>query len=133
VADLDAWLLEQIAEDERLALAASPGPWKPNAERDEVLAVDDITVCDGFALGNRQLRATVDHIAEFDPFRVLAECNAKRQIIERYQFVTGHGPAVDHTRAMDMTVGAVAALRDILQMLALPYAERPGYLEVWRP
>jgi hypothetical protein len=63
----------------------------------------------------------------------LADVAAKRAIIERYQFLTSHGPAVDHTRAMDMTTGAISALRDVLRYLALPYADRDGYDPAWAP
>jgi hypothetical protein len=64
---------------------------------------------------------------------VLAEVQAKRRIIDRYEFVTSHGPAVDHRRAMDMTTGAAAALRDVLRFLTGPYADVPGYRPEWEP
>jgi hypothetical protein len=67
------------------------------------------------------------------PGWVLAEVQAKRSIIDRYAFVTSHGPAVDHTRAMDMTTGAAAALRDVLRFLALAYASHPDYRPEWEP
>jgi hypothetical protein len=72
--------------------------------------------------------AEAQHIAEFDPARTLRQVEAIRKVIARYEFVTSHGPAVDHTRAMDMTVGATAALRDVIEMLASIYttAETEG-------
>jgi hypothetical protein len=73
------------------------------------------------------------HIARHDPARVLAEVEAKRRIIDRAEFVANHGPARDHVRALDMTTGASAALRDVLRLLALPYADHPAYREEWRP
>jgi hypothetical protein len=130
------WLLAAIVEDERQALAASPGPWHPNAEHDEVLAVDDIEVCDGFALSNRQLRATVDHIAAWDPERVLAECEAKRKIVTRYKFARNQADTTFHSQAKraawEKMAGALEA--DVLD-LASVYAQlgRPGYREKWRP
>jgi hypothetical protein len=77
------FLTARLDEDEAVARAASPGPWHPNAELDEVLAMDGITVADGFALSGPQTRATTEHIARHDPARVLADVEAKRRIVER--------------------------------------------------
>ena len=79
--ELVDFLRARLDEDAELAAAASPGPWRPSEESDEVLAVDGITVADGFALSGRQLRATTDHIARHDPARVLAEVEAKRRLL----------------------------------------------------
>lgn len=79
--DLVSPLLEAIGETERLALAASPAPWRANAEHDEVDAEDDITVCYGFALSGPQLRATVDHIVLHDPSSVLRRCAGDRELV----------------------------------------------------
>jgi hypothetical protein len=142
--DLAKWLLEQVGEDERIAREASPGPWLSGTTADHLLDTtvygpsssswpDRIeNVCNTEYSGEQAIANGV-HIACWHPTRVLAECAAKRRIIERYQFVTGHGPAVDHVRAMDMTTGATGALQDVLRWLALPYADRPGYREEWRP
>lgn len=54
--DLITWLRAQIDRQERIALKASPGPWKANAEHDEVIAVDDVVLADGFALNEPQFR-----------------------------------------------------------------------------
>lgn len=71
--------------------------------------------------------------ARYSPERVLAEVDAKRRILDRAEFVAAHGPAVDHVRALDMTTGASAALRDALRLLALPYAQHPDYRQEWAP
>ena len=118
--DLAVWLLEQIAEDEQGAMAASPGPWTPNAEHDEVTAGDGIAVCDGFALSNNQLRATVDHIARHDPVRVLAYCAATRRLVR-------------WVLAWPMRSAPPSSIDGVLETLALPYADRPGYRSEWRP
>lgn len=67
-----------------------------------------------------------------EPARVLAECAAKRAIVERFKFVDSHGPAVDHVRALDMTTGAQAALLDVLRLLAQAFADHPAFDESWR-
>jgi hypothetical protein len=53
------------------------------------------------------------------PARVLREIDAKRQIVERYAWLREHGDT-----------GGTAW---VLPLLALPYADRPGYREEWRP
>lgn len=67
-------------------------------------------------LGN-PTEADRDHIARHDPIRVLAEVDAKRRILDAI------------TR---IDISHVAA-RDLVAMLALPYAQREGYLEEWAP
>jgi hypothetical protein len=116
---LTDFLLARIAEDEQAALAASPGPWHLNAESTEVIAVDDIQVAEAFALSSPQLRATAEHISRHDPARVLAECDAKRQIIQWQDLEGGGFPRgfVDY----------------MLRQLALPHAGHPDYDQRWRP
>ncbi|MFC3986475.1 DUF6221 family protein [Streptosporangium jomthongense] len=84
IQDLIAFIRARLDEDEELASTASPAPWSANAEHDEVLAADGITVADGFALSGRQLRATVNHIVRHDPARVLADVEADRKLLARY-------------------------------------------------
>jgi hypothetical protein len=88
--DLVSGVLTRISAIERLAELAAPGPWRPNAEHDEVLAVDDETVCDGFALSNNQLRNTVDHIVANDPDSILRLCRCARQIVELFPVSEPH-------------------------------------------
>ena len=83
------FLRARYAEQRALALAASPGPWQANGEHDEVLAVDGITVAEGFALSGRQLRATVDHIAAHDPAAALADLDAKLAIVDEHPAAPG--------------------------------------------
>lgn len=122
--DLVEFLRARLDDDEAQALAASPGPWSPNAESDEVTAVDGITVCDGFALSNNQLRATVEHIARHDPVRVLADVESTRKIVDRCE------------REMRSYVGTGAQAATpylVLRLLALRYASDPAYREEWKP
>jgi hypothetical protein len=129
---LVVFLRARLDDDEEVARAASPGPWKPNAEHDEVVAVDDITVADGFALSNRQLRATVDHIVRWDPARALADIEAKRRIIDLYEITVADKPWQTEPD-LGPTQGARAgALWLTLRLLALPYAERPDYRQEWK-
>lgn len=120
-----AWLLAQIAADEAAAQAASPGPWHANPESDEVLAVDDITVCDAFALSGPQLRATTTHIATHDPARVLAQCAAFRAIVELHE--PGGGAWCTSACESESPAGC-----GTLRALAGIFADRDGWQEAWR-
>ncbi|WP_432130626.1 DUF6221 family protein [Streptomyces tendae] len=84
MSDIADFLRARYAEQQALALAASPGPWKANHEDDEVIAVDGITVAEGFALGGRQLRATIDHIATHNPAAVIADLDAKLALVDMH-------------------------------------------------
>ncbi|MGZ4524215.1 MAG: DUF6221 family protein, partial [Mycobacteriaceae bacterium] len=69
--------------------------------------------------------SALTHIARHDPARVLAECEAKRRIVERYRVCE---PNYDEgnrleTRVLDWT----------MRLLALPYADHPDYDPAWRP
>lgn len=70
------------------------------------------------------------YIARHDPARVLAEVDAKRQLVDRYE------RAMENRRAHPedlATAGALLALHGAVKLLALPYANYPGYHEEWRP
>lgn len=119
--DMVTWLRQQLDHYEELASGASPGPWHLNAEHDEVLAVDDITVAEGFALSGRQLRATTEHIALHDPTGVLADIEAKRDML-------------DELDRMERDEIGWDSIEDLMRrMMAVGYAHRPGYKEAWRP
>lgn len=108
------FLTARIDEDEADARKATPGHWKlwamqvladtgGNNEYSEATPVADTHSVD--QPGLRTFNA--NHIARWDPVRVLAECEAKRTII--YLQVP------------------------VLQYLALAYADHPDYDESWRP
>jgi hypothetical protein len=138
--ELVRWLGKQFDEDERIAKRAaamkfdlpSDAPW----ERARLLI--------------EQGRAAADerHIAAHDPARVLREIEAKRRIVAVHALAvekqdappfdpyTGK-PSPDEyavTCAVcgwasdDPTSGCLT-----LRLLALPYADRPGYREEWAP
>lgn len=127
--ELVKFLNARLDEDAALAHAASPGPWHVNEDSDEVLAADDITVAEGFALSGSQLRATTAHIARNDPPSILFDLDIKRQMVGRAAqtraWVIGESGAVAGP--------AVMLASDTLRLLALPYADHPDYCEEWRP
>jgi len=77
------------------------------------------------------------------PARVLAECEAKRRIIEEYREFTKADPDdgmpiyaedVDEDRLWPAYGGGMfSGLRKAVRLLALPYADHPDYRAEWRP
>lgn len=120
--DLVDFVRARLDEDEEMASAASPGPWATNAEHDEVTAVDGETVADGFALSNRQLRATVDHIARHDPSRVLSDVDSARRTLVRCQ---------------EEMLSSIPRLIHFAQMtvweMAQRWSDHKEFREDWRP
>lgn len=140
VDDLVTWLKEQLTEDERLALTASPSPWVIEEQpgrihgRDflfaDITAADNTSVCDTESGSLGPELGTAWHIFHWEPRRVLAEVQAKLRILDAYaSAVTFYdAPANRHHPA-----GEVHGLETAVRLLALPYADQPGYLEEWRP
>lgn len=102
--DLIAWLRAQLDDDERVAEAAKDA-WLWN----------DFTDDDGSAFIER---LGID--------RWLAEVDAKRRILDR----CGEAYREQGIYGED---GQEQLAEDVLRLLALPYADRPGYREEWRP
>jgi hypothetical protein len=156
IAALVAWLRAQYDEDERIATAACGAVPKPSGDtwrrtrsygsamvRDED---NEVVVYDE----GRPTEEQAEHIARWDPARVLREIEAKRLRID-YLVGLKHdmGPesfaTYDSCRILakpgefgDIEVGycscGLDAIRDRLYRIeALPYAHRPGYREEWKP
>jgi len=68
------------------------------------------------------------------PARVLAECAAKRRIVEvQARLDAAHVAVGPRRRLRSGHRVAEDALQFVLRCLALPYAEHPDYDEAWRP
>jgi len=114
------FLLARIAEDEASALEAQA---YEQSDRDGPRLIH---VCD--YLGPE----LADHIARHGPARVLAECEAKRRIVEE------HAPWLDVgkstcPRCRGAANRAVPAPCPTLRALASVYANHPDYRQEWRP
>lgn len=129
--DLTAFLLACIAEDEQVAREVqqySPTPWTAvdGAISGGMVCCDhdpmhsDPDEADTYVAGCEH-RHDADFIARWDPVRVLAECEAKRQIIELYedQLAKSAENSMEEDRAW--TLGPIVAF------LALPYTDHPDY------
>ena len=82
-------------------------------------------------------RIAEDEGTGFAPARDLAECEAKRRIVERsldeaslYRYVFETIRPHDDD---DYTSGALWGLDYALRALAVPYASHPDYREEWKP
>lgn len=151
--DLATWLLADdgpIAEDERVARAANPSPWRRITDKAHL----DPTAIFGADRpgGMEKLRhvasvelswecdANAAHITAWDPARVLAECGAKRQLIALHGPVTlrgGPGGKYFETTEACTSCSPPQFAEDAypcptLLALAQPYAGRPGWHEEWK-
>ncbi|WP_369180775.1 DUF6221 family protein [Streptomyces mutabilis] len=110
--DLVQWLGCRLEEDERIAEAATPGPW--HAREDGVAAEDGESR--PFAHTDSRLGGVdCEHIAEHDPTRVLDELTAETKLMA---WALKEPPAT---------------AEKVLRPLSEPYANRPGYRDEWRP
>jgi len=116
---LTEFLMARIAEDEAVAKAATPGPWKVDNETyaETIYAADGFTaVVAGGRWGGEApvFDSTADavHIVRHNPARVLAECEAKRRILTYAE----HNDDV-------YLLGSY---------LALPYADHESFQAEWR-
>jgi hypothetical protein len=137
--DLVTWLRAQLDDDERVAQEASGDARVTGASRGykysrpgDIYAISHKGTPARIAQGTRcgpdiSAEQSSDHIARHDPARVLAEVAAKRAIIDE------HAPVVDGSQGRRWFVGSESQSSLTLRLLALPYADQPGYREEWRP
>lgn len=161
---LTDFLLARIAEDEETArdgagwdptgLVRSSGRWR----RDGMSSVvDDHGQLVIYGDGPAPSDAAAEHIVRHDPAHVLAECEAKRRIVELHKawpVLVERPPTMEAVDSGDPTRLAYRMSRQIqwqteqeyrerfghepptapiLRALALPYADHPDYREEWRP
>ncbi|MGW9399370.1 DUF6221 family protein [Streptomyces sp. NPDC055642] len=131
--ELTQWLRAQLDTDERIARGAGgewmefPGTdwvntaptteWRPSGSDHHVAVV--------------VLDSDRAHIVAWDPARVQREIHAKRRILEAH----GRLDVGEFCSTCDAPSGIPGrpAGCDTLRLLALPYVNRPGYRQEWRP
>ena len=157
---LTEFLLARIAEDEVVARAAfsegrlngrpreDDGRWHAGNHDSDAERVDGIGITIYDEGGHNAEQA--QHIARHDPARVLADCEAKRRIVERLRthqresyfeaaalgtlVIQPDGgvkpaPLPERTTLAGERIGLEFAVR----ALALPYADHPEFRSEWRP
>lgn len=130
--DLVQWLGEILDTDEEWARDAAQrygAVWTVDAGMSSVVSntgADVVTEPD----------TPLDHIAEYDPARALREIDAKRRIMECHEsWVASNGDIICGRCGREHIDGRPGGHFpcQTLRLLALPYADRPGYREEWRP
>lgn len=100
------WLRAALDEDERAALA-----WMP--------------------FGN-PTASQRDHIARYDPWRVLAEVQSKRAILDLCALARRKADQLDEGEVMAAArAWRAGALEQVVKLLTEPYRSRPGFREEW--
>lgn len=111
---LTEFLLARIAEDEADAQSASPSPWRVTYDEGDFGLTTYDYPSDRVVVRTPE-PYDQDHVARWQPSRVLAECEAKRRIVEE---VLPIHPDYDPLY--------------VQRLLALPYADHPDYDQSWR-
>lgn len=132
MSDLVEFLLARIAEDEacaREAMGATDGEWSSWNRSWDAGARD-------LAAGGERMAAlptTIDeHVCRHDPARVLAECEAKRRIVNLHRPETFEDAPAEAFCTHDQRTSGLWPC-PTMRLLALPYADHPDYREEWRP
>lgn len=142
---LTDFLLARIAEDEEIASACESGvEWHlgptEQVAHDVVCAdvypseEDDGPLVEGFVTDSR-------HIARWDPARVLAECEAKRHILEIYEgglnakamMTTADDGSLDAITAIAIVDSLLATLDGVMKLHAAVHADHSDYQPEWKP
>lgn len=114
--DLITWLRGVLDDDERVAKAATPGPWSVHRQGLEAV------VSPGVAMDKEEGGVSVEdaaHIARHDPAAVLADVKAKRAVLDLLNLTAG---PYDPARG---------ALKEAVKTLASAYRHRPGWTTDW--
>ena len=124
--NLTEFLLARIAEDESVARRPTPDEYEYGEsymfwQEDATDEVQWHTALCGLRMGEYMEACQCDVRA-----RVLAECEAKRHIVNMWADPFGgwNAPQAEAARAQKDST---------LRLLALPYADHPEYDEAWRP
>ncbi|MFD5089349.1 DUF6221 family protein [Amycolatopsis thailandensis] len=134
--ELIAWLRRQIDDDEEIARAAGASRWRASSEEtgdghNVYFALSAEDEADSFASTYGAEADKAEHIVRHEPVRVLADVAAKRRILDE---------VVPKINAMDDKIedewgdggeGPHDEAWLLARLLALPYADRPGYCEAW--
>lgn len=132
---LTEFLLARIAENEAVAREAASiagTPWRATYGRQVETSRDGylVTPEDEHSDLDDPADAVSQHIARHDPVRVLAECEAKRRIVQEYTDLLKW----DADESDDHGIhGQRIGLEFAVKMLALPDTDHPDYKESWRP
>ncbi|MBG0828533.1 hypothetical protein HS041_12215 [Planomonospora sp. ID67723] len=130
--DLTTWLREQITARKTLTEAAGSLDWSVGnavSRTDCFIDTGDggrMAISCGCYSGGTLNKEEADHIAANDPRDVIARCEAELRIIGLHSAMPGQHPDFCWHDKHELPCPTV-------RLLALPYADRPGYLPEWAP
>lgn len=142
--ELITWLRAQLDEDERVARGATAGPWRYDPTKHHRRPGTSIfeegvftgppgaeAVCIAVTgeTDDTQSMADAEHIARWDPARVLAEIAAKRAILDSITSRLDHREPDGGWEDADAETDGMAS--GTLHLLAQPYAGHEGWREEW--
>jgi hypothetical protein len=131
--DLVAFLRARLDEDEQAALGTldplaliGRHRGKPEQRWKVTESGRAIIDADGNTLRAKDVfPAEAEHIVRHDPARVLAEVDAKRDVLRLAERA--------HDYHATFVSGFAAAMEDALRKFALAYADHPAYRAAWAP
>ncbi|WP_329308359.1 DUF6221 family protein [Streptomyces microflavus] len=137
---LVAFLKDRLDDDERVARAATEGPWRVDSE-DFAEAIYDarnqVVVGGGRWGGEASVFDTTEdaiHIARHDPARTLREVEAKRGLLDLHRQVEDPQEMQDYCTECDLGRDKYPYYPcTTLRLLAAVYADHPDYLPGWQP
>lgn len=129
MSDLTEFLRARLDEEAVRAGKATRGPWRADLDEDLVLAGDDVIArMWDFNRAGTAVQCAADTMlvtVHADPVRVLAEIEAKREVVRLAERAHDY-----HETFMN---GFSAAMEEALRLFALPYAAHPDYQPEWAP
>lgn len=138
--DLADFLLARLDEDEVIARAANPGPWTWVGSLRPRVASELKYGAPGpngwgtvLATSPHDVDATdADHIARWDPAAVLADCAAKRAVVEVLAKQAAACPPDDWPEDGEIMKAPLADnARHLLRLLVQPYSGHPHFHPSW--
>lgn len=136
--DIIDFLQARLDEDERVALDAYGAQWEVGPTfgalnnrvyvREKGDLIDSVGTCviAGQVSNVPQFRANAQHIARWDPARVLAEVEAKRRIIDECKKLLN-----SRTASSELDWAPDFLTHDVLCLLAVCYRDHPDYDAAW--
>ena len=118
------FLLARIEEDRRTACTSTPGRWGVVDDRGAAGTRHYLHSDGGYYITEMVInRPTADHMARWDPTRAVADCEARRRIVEMF----AASARLNQCDTDELFFG------ETLRWMATLYREHPDYRQEWRP